>query len=88
MAAGSGLGAARERMMLEGVVKWVRFNGTRRPNEVGGINVSASLCNLAEGVQSGEITDSDVIYAYRLMRFALADLTESLALIDEKYGEK
>jgi len=88
MAAGSGLGAAREKMMLDGVIQWIQKNGSPRPSEVGGINVIAAICSLADKVQSGEITDRQLIYSYRLMRLGLIELTETLELIDEKYGVK
>jgi len=88
MGAGAGLGAAREKMMLEGIVKWMQKNGTLRPSEVGGISMVSSICKLADSVQSGEIDDRELLYAYRLMRLGLNDLNETLALIDEKYGVK
>jgi len=88
MAAGSGLGAAREKMMLDGIVKWIQRNGTPRPSEVGGVNVISAICDLANGVQSGEITDRELVYTYRLMRLGLNELTETLGFIDEKYGVK
>jgi len=75
-------------IMLDGIGKWIRNHGTARPTEVGGVNVLSAICDLADGVQSGEITDRQLIYAYRLMRLGLNDLTETLEFIDEKYGVK
>ena len=84
--AGSGLGAAREAMLMKFLVLWVRLNAKKFPSEVGGIDVFSSIHTLSSKVQKGEIADQDTLYMYRLFRIAFAELAEHLEWLDSRYG--
>jgi len=84
--AGSGLGAAREAMLLKFLVRWIRANAKKRPSEVGGLEVISAICSLASAVQKGEVSDKETLYMYRLLRIGFADLAEYFDWLDEKYG--
>ena len=78
MAAGSGLGAARERMMVDGLVKWSRQNRHIRPAEVGGVDLIATIAHLNRAVRAGEVTDQQVLMAHRYLKFFVEELREVL----------
>jgi len=84
--AGSGLGAAREAMLMKFLVRWIRANARKRPSEVGGLEVISAIYSLAAAVQNGEISDRETLYMYRLFRIGFADIAEYLDWLDEKYG--
>jgi hypothetical protein len=54
---GSGLGAAREAMMMEGIMRWARENKYLRPTEVGGVDMTATLFNLHKAVRDAKVED-------------------------------
>jgi len=84
--AGSGLGAAREAMLMKFLVRWIRANARKRPSEVGGLEIISAVSSLAAAAQKGEITDRETLYMYRLLRIGFDDLAEYFDWLDEKYG--
>ena len=78
MPAGSGLGAAREAMMVDGIMKWARENRHMRPTEVGGVDILATLAHLHKAVCDGEIEDQQVRMAHRYLCFFVQELAEIL----------
>lgn len=84
--AGSGLGAAREAMLLKFLVRWVTVNARKRPSEVGGLEVISAIYSLAAAVQKGEVSDKETVYMYRLLRIGFADLAEYFEWLDQEYG--
>ena len=78
MAAGSGLGAVREAMMVDGIMKWARENKHLRPTEVGGVDIVATLSHLHRAVRDGEVEDPQVLMAHRYMCIFVQELAEVL----------
>ena len=83
---GSGLGSAREAMLLRFLSKYVAENAKQRPSEVGGREVLDAVASLATEVQSGEVQDRDTVYMYRLLRIAFKEFSDHFAHLDQKYG--
>jgi len=84
--AGSGLGAAREAMLMKFLVRWVTVNAKKRPSEAGGLEVISAIYSLASAVQKGEVSDKETVYMYRLLRIGFADLAEYFEWLDQRYG--
>ena len=78
MAAGSGLGAVREAMMVEGIMEWVLNNKHMRPHEVGGIDIVATLSQLHRAVRDGEVEDPQIRMAHRYLCIFVQELEEVL----------
>ena len=87
MAAGAGIGPAREKVMIVTLDKWMRENGSVRP-DVGGYSIINSLEAMAKQLHTGDLDDKEVRYAYRLLRFAIRELEDYFLFLDEKYGER
>jgi len=83
---GSGLGSAREAMLIRFLSKYVAENAKQRPSEVGGREVFDAVACLATAVQSGEAQGRDTVYMYRLLRIAFKELSEHFDYLDQKYG--
>lgn len=83
---GSGLGAQRDAMLQQYLVKWIRQNGAKRPTEVGGYSLEWSLYEFTCAVHKGELDDKEARYMYRLLRIGLLAFCRHLESLDSKYG--
>ena len=83
---GSGLGAQRDAMLQEYLVKWIRQNGSKRPTEVGGYSIEWSLFEFTSAVHKGELDDQEARYMYRLLRIGLLEFCRHLEWLDNEYG--
>ena len=78
MPAGSGLGAARERIMVDGLLEWSRENKHLRPTEVGGVDIVATLSHLNRAVRDGDVEDQQIRMAHRYLCIFVQELAEVL----------
>lgn len=71
---GSGLGSAREAMLMKYMTNWVRENAKARPSEIGGLEVISAIYRFAEAANRCGAEDKEASYMYRLLRIAVDDL--------------
>ena len=79
---GSGLGSAREAMLMKYLTHWVRENAKARPAEVGGLEVISAIYPFAEFANCGAPQDKEAVYMYRLLRIAVDDLHDYFEYLD------